>query len=123
MTNETWQDPDKGPSENELAFDYVKADGFRTVWADGAIGGITPKGLIHFALYSERPAIPRRQVYPLEKVDERKSKLGNEVLPKRISRNSVVREMAVDVFMSAEEATNFANWLLRQIAELGRTKD
>ena len=42
----------------EVAIDYIKSPDFRIVWADGVVGSATPNGLIHFALYAERPAIP-----------------------------------------------------------------
>jgi hypothetical protein len=118
MTDEAWLDPAKGPSEKEIAFDYIKAPDFRVVWADGAIGSITPNGLIHFVLYAERQAIPRRQVFSIEAMEDGTAKLGEERLDKQISRGSVVREMGCDVFLSPQAATNLANWLLEQVSDL-----
>jgi hypothetical protein len=108
MTDDTWQDPLKGPGENEVAFDYIKAHDFRVVWADGVVGGLTPQGHIHCALFAERQALPRRQVFKIETGDGRMGRLGEEVLEKQISRGSVVREMACDVFLSAQAAENLA---------------
>jgi hypothetical protein len=118
MTDDSWLTPGKGPGEKEVAFDYVKAVDFRVVWADGVIGGLTPNGLVHCALYAERGAIPRRQVFKIDSLDERTGQLGAEVLEKQISRGSIVREMACDVFLSAQAAENLANWLLSQVALL-----
>ena len=118
MTDEMWLDPTKGASENEVAFDYIKALDFRTIRADGAIGSITPNGHIHFALYSERQAIPRRQVFAVEQIHEKVGRLGPEVLEKQISRSSVVREMACDVFLTPIAAENLANWLLAQVDDV-----
>ena len=42
-----------------LRFFYIKAYNFRVVHVDGVIGGITPKGLLHLAVFSERAAIPQ----------------------------------------------------------------
>ena len=103
---------------NEVAFDYVKARDFRVMWADGAVGSITPSGLIHFALYAERQAIPRRRVYSVVEVDSDTLQLGSELLEKRISRNSIVREMGCDVMMSPQAAETFALWLLSQVNEM-----
>lgn len=122
MADETWQDPEKGATGNEVAFDYVKSQDFRTLWADGALGGITPNGLIHFALYAERGALPRRQVFSIETEDGRLGKLGQEVLEKQISRGSIVREMACDVFVSAQAAESLAKWLLSRVAELKKVR-
>lgn len=117
MVDETWQDTEKKPAEDEVAIDYIKGDDFRVVWADGAIGGITPNGLIHLALYAERLAIPRRQVFRLVKEGESRGSLGEEVRPKQISRGSVVREMACDVFLTPQGAENLAKWILLKVDE------
>jgi hypothetical protein len=45
---------------------YQKSGLFRVVHADGFWGGPTPKGNIHFACYSERPAIPRRTTFEVK---------------------------------------------------------
>ena len=116
MTDEAWQNPKKDPSEREVAFDYVKSHDFRVVWADGAVGTLTPNGLVHFALYAERQAIPRRQVFEIVPVDETTGTLGKEVMEKQISRGSIVREMSCDVFLSTESVENLALWLLEQVA-------
>jgi hypothetical protein len=114
MTDDTWQDPLKGPAENEVAFDYIKAHDFRVIWADGVVGGLTPYGHVHCALYAEREALPRRQVFT---IDPANGGLGPEVLEKQISRGSVVREMACDLFLTPQAAENLANWLLLQVEE------
>lgn len=114
MTNEDWSKEPASPDASQVAFDYVKTSDFRVVWADGAIGGITPSGIVHFALYAERPAIPRRQVFEI--VDEDgQQRLGSEVQEKRLSRDSVVREMPMDVFMTPMVAEQLATWLLSQV--------
>ena len=109
MTDDTWLNPQKGPATDEVAFDYIKAPDFRIVWADGIVGSVTPNGHIHFALYAERPALPRRQVY---KIEPQTGALGAEVAEKQISRGSVVREMSCDVFMTPQLAEKVAKWLL-----------
>lgn len=118
MTDDTWQNPLKGAGENEVAIDYIKAHDFRVVWVDGGVGGITPNGHIHCAVYAERQALPRRQVFHIDMKDGQAGSLGREVLEKQISRGSVVREMACDLFLSPQGAENLANWLLSQVAQL-----
>lgn len=115
MTDDTWLNPTKGPSENEVAIDYLKSQDFRSVWADGVIGSITPQGLIHFAIYSERQAIPRRQVFAIVKdANDNIGSLGAEVVEKQISRGSIVREMSCDVFISPGVAEAVGKWLIDQ---------
>lgn len=123
MTTDDAGQSKKPLAEDEVAFDYIKARDFRVVWADGAIGGVTPNGLIHLALYAERQAIPQRQVYAIEPVDATTGKLGKEVLAKRISRGSIVREMACDVFLTPQAAENLAKWIAAQLAELKKLQD
>jgi hypothetical protein len=106
------------PDPGVVTFDYIKSNDFRVVWADGVIGGATPQGLLHFALYAERPALARRQVYKLDRVNEEFGKLGEELVDRRISRNSIVREMACDVLMSETTAELLANWLLENVSEM-----
>lgn len=113
---------DKAAGENEVAFDYVKAPNFRVVWVDGAIGAITPRGLIHCALYAERASIPRRQVFQIETAGDNVSKLGSEVIEKQIDRGSIVREMSLDLMMTAECAENLARWLLERAEELRKVE-
>jgi hypothetical protein len=52
----------KKPSDAEdhrLPFHFRKSSLFRVIHADGAYGGISPNGNIHFALYNERFPIPK----------------------------------------------------------------
>lgn len=114
MSDEAWLNPNKGPADDEVAFDYVKAPDFRVVWADGAMGSLTPNGLVHFSLYAERPALPRRQVF---KIDSDTGLLSSEVPEKLISRGSIVREMSCDILMSPIVAESLANWLLDRVKE------
>lgn len=106
-----------GDAGHRISFDYLKSPFFRVIRADGAIGSITPNGHIHFALYSERPAIPRHIVHELD-VDGR---LGREVPNETVSRGGIVREMEVDVFLTVETAENIKQWLDGKIKEaIGR---
>ena len=98
------------PPTNEVAFDYIKANDFRVVWADGVIGGPTAHGHIHFALYAERPAIPRRQVFAL---NPENATIGALIPEKTIGRVAQVREMACDVMMTPDVARSFGEWLIQ----------
>lgn len=99
---------------DRLAFDYIKSQYFRVIRADGAIGSVTPNGHIHFALYSERAAIPRRLVQELSSSGE----LGALIPEATESRESIVREMDVDVFVTLEVAVALHQWLGNHIEEL-----
>lgn len=98
---------------DHVVFDYIKSPNFRAIRADGAIGAVTPNGHIHLALYSERAAIPRRLVHEIDA----DGKLGAKIDDETVSRNSIVREMDVDVFLTVEVAESIRNWLGDRVAE------
>lgn len=102
-----------GDEKPRVAFDYIKGQFFRVIRADGAIGAVTPNGHIHMALFSERQAIPRRLVHELSATGE----LGPPIPQETESRNSIVREMDVDVFMPVEVAERIHKWLGEKIVE------
>jgi hypothetical protein len=101
--------------DDTVAFDYIKSQDYRTVWADGVIGGVTPAGLVHFAAYSERPPIPQRQIFSVAETKADGRTLGPELYERRVARDAFVREMAIDIMMSPAVAESVANWLLDQV--------
>jgi hypothetical protein len=103
---------------HELAIDYIKGAEFRVVWVDGLIGGITPTGNIHFAVYAERPAIPRRQVHTL---NTETGQLGEPIPEKTIGRSALVREMACDLMLSPQTALALARWLEQQVEQFNKS--
>jgi hypothetical protein len=103
-----------GDAGARVAFDYIKGQFFRVIHADGAIGAITPGGLINMAIFSERSAIPRRLVFSLDKTGQPSIPLPNET----VTRDSIVREVEVDVHMSLACATAIHAWLGQQIQVL-----
>jgi hypothetical protein len=103
-----------GKPSPEVAFDYIKSQYFRVVHADGALGGLTPQGHLHFAFYSERPPLPRRVVHPVNNAGQ----LGDPILEKMVIRDALIREMDVDVIMRLDAAEQFHKWLGDRIQEL-----
>ena len=100
--------------ESLVVFEYIKSAYFRVIHSNGAFGGITPEGNVHFALFSDRPAIPRMQVH-------KQSPDGSigELLPDRtIVRPGIIREMDVDVVMSPATAKSIAEWMLKQVEQI-----
>ena len=95
---------------DRISFHYIKGKNFRVIHADGALGGITPRGYVHFALYSERAAIPRRGV---RNISEDGKTLGPETIVE--VREGVVRELEVDVIMDEKTTIELRDWLDRRI--------
>ena len=79
---------------NGLNTHYMKSNLFRVVHADGAMGALTPRGLVHMTLYSERAAIPKRG---FRAISEDGQHLEPEVFTETIG--GVIRELEVDVLM------------------------
>lgn len=100
-----------GHEEERVVFEYIKSAHFRVIHADGAIGAVTPNGFIHFALYSERAAIPRKIVHKIEEG----GRLGEPIPEETVAREGIVREMDVDVFVTVEVAESLRNWLEEKI--------
>ncbi len=101
-----------------LRFEYEKSAQFRTIFADGAIGGVTPRGYVHVAFYSERSPIPKVVVHELNETGT----LGKELLDKREGRKGVFRELEVSVVMDEQAAVALHQWLNEKIVMLQKYK-
>ena len=96
----------------EISFRYVKANFFRVIHADGAWGGISPKGDIHIAFYNERAAIPDSSSFMV-------STEGKVVQPERFDAASkLVREVEADVIVDLSTARALRAWLDTKIEAL-----
>jgi hypothetical protein len=94
--------PEKLPSE--IKFDYIKSNQFRVVHVDGAHGGVSPKGLIQMAFFSERAPIPQQETYMLEQ-----GKLGKCKAVKQ--RDAIIREVEVETLIDLQVAKVIVQWL------------
>jgi hypothetical protein len=93
-----------------VRFHYIKSPAFHTIYVDGAIGGPTPSGNLHFALYTERAPIPTQTEHLL--IDDRP---GPEIPDGRVVLEGIVRELQVDVVLSTSAASGLADWLNKNI--------
>lgn len=117
MADDSKSERGNGDPSKRVAFDYIKSQQFRAIRADGAIGGITPGGGIHFAFYSERHPIPRRLVYEVGEDGQLGSMIGSET----IARDAIVREMEVDIFLNIQVTKSLHQWLGERISDFERT--
>ena len=92
-----------------VRFHYIKSPHFATIHVDGAIGGQTPQGAMHMALYSERAAIPQQTEFHLKQDNQ----LGDEVEGGQVTRGGIVREMQIDAIMSPQVAARICAWLYK----------
>ncbi len=100
----------KVESPQRIRFHYLKGSDFRTIHADGAIGGLTPRGGLHIAFYAERFAIPTSTEHAVTN-----RTIGEELPESRVMREGIVREMSVDVMMTREVAQNLLDWLTKAL--------
>jgi hypothetical protein len=105
--------PTADGSQGRLVVEYLKSQYFRVAHVDGAIGGPTPTGHIHLALFSERPAIPRRLVLPLKD-----GRPGEPIPEETVIRDGMIREMDIDLVMSVSAAEEVANLLTKIVADV-----
>ena len=95
-----------------VQLDYIKSNHFRVVYADGAIGSVSPNGMIQMALFSERDAIPRSVQHEVTE----EGMLGAEL--NSVRRPGYVREVDVNVVMTPDTAKELMDWLSERIREL-----
>jgi len=105
---------DEAKERKRVRFHYLKAPQFMTIHVDGAIGGLTPSGGIHLALYSERAAIPQETEFFIDE----SGKLGDPVPDGEVTRGGIVREMQCDAILNKATAHRLREWLEDQITKL-----
>jgi hypothetical protein len=99
-----------------VPFHYIKSNEFRVLHADGAIGNVTPSGLLFLGFYSERAALPQMMVHEVTEDGQ----VGIERLDERVGKKGIVREIEVGAILSVETAVSLVAWLQERI-ELIRT--
>jgi len=100
------------PDQQELIFNYCKSQFFRVIHADGAWGGVSPRGDIHISLYNERIAIPDKSRLLI-------SESGTALRPEEFeSTSAIVREVEVDVIVDLATAIQLREWLNNKIKAL-----
>ena len=102
-------------SENEkpksLKFQYLKADSYITYHVDGVFGGVTPKGMVHMDVFTEKFPTPSCISHELSE----DGKLGGEI--DRVVRDGIIRELQAGLVMDLNTARQFRDWLSAKIEE------
>jgi hypothetical protein len=99
------------PPPGTLRLHYIKSPYFRVIHVDGVWGGLTGRGLIHAALYSERRAIPQ--------VTEMYTQGDGELSQEKVvrSKKHIAREVEADLLLDAKTAKELGEWLLTKVKE------
>lgn len=96
--------------ETKIGIHYQRSRHYRTINADGAQFGITPRGNLQFTLFTDQAPLPE---YVLHDVTP-EGKLGDPV--EEVKKEGIVREVAVNVIMDINTATAFME-VFQQILE------
>lgn len=105
------QDEDAETSAESLLFHYIKSAHFRVVHAEGVHGGPAPNGRgINANFFSERLPIPQRTQHAVIE-----GRLGDEQRDARVSKEGVIREVEVSVWMDLPAAKALITWLQRHV--------
>jgi hypothetical protein len=101
---------------SRLLYHWIKSGLFRVVHADGAYGGISSRGFLHFALYNERAAIPRVSERDITVSEDGSVSAGPERTTD--SREGLVREVEVEIMMDYRTAVEFLEWFEQKVGIL-----
>lgn len=103
---------DPSNQEQEVRFKYVKSNFFRVIHADGAWGGLSPRGDIHMSFYNERGALPDSSILTIGSDGQRTKP---DVAP---SSNAIIREIECDIVLDLTTAMGLRKWLDDKINDL-----
>ena len=93
---------------------YERAEGFREVFITGAVGGASPRGEIHLALYQER------HPYPLASNIQLSSPPEETIID--WEPGDIVRVMEIGVTLELRAAKALARWLTSHVDSLERVR-
>jgi hypothetical protein len=99
----------------ELKFKYIFNYGYNPVYANGAHGGVSPRGEIVMNFYLERMALPESITHEINP----NGTIGNEVSAEPADlKNSLVRFIEAGVVMNYQNAKDFHLWLGERVKEM-----
>lgn len=97
----------------EVKFIHKKPDDYEIIPANGAWGGLTPRGDFICNFFTEYYEIPEELEHELEE----DGSLG-PIIRKEGEVRTVIREFQIGVLMNKEQAVNLANWILEKVAQI-----
>ena len=97
--------------KKEIIFNYTKTANYRTYYADGFFGGITPKGKIYMEPFVERGATPGQVKHNIK--DDGSLDIGQVIEGKVFG----VREIECGILIDISTAKSLHAWIGNKIAE------
>lgn len=101
--------------DKEITFLFDKDPDYKVIAANGAWGGVTPRGEIKFDLFFENVDTPDELTYMTTP-----DGLGPEI-SRQPAGSTIVREVLMGVVMTPENAENLGRWLIEK-AGMARKK-
>ncbi|HUX08926.1 MAG TPA: hypothetical protein VMX35_16625 [Acidobacteriota bacterium] len=98
--------------KRKITITTKKADGFRIMPAEGALGGITPSQMYQINFYIEAPNIPTDVTHELSE----EGKLGAQLTHSQIG-GDIVRELQCAVLMTVQQAEALARWIIKTVEQ------
>lgn len=102
-------------SSQKINFKYLFAEDYNPVYANGAHGGLSPRGEIVVHFYHERPGVPvsiSHEVTPDGNIGEETDVVPNDF------KHTLYRSVQTGVTMNLESARTFHLWLGERLQEL-----
>ena len=90
---------------DEITFEYKQSDDYCPVYANGAYGGINPRGEIIINFFNERHPLPKTEKYKLSE-----GRVGEKVMDES-GDVTILRTICTGVVMSRENAQCLYDWL------------
>jgi hypothetical protein len=106
-----------GKDKQTIDYHYIKTNHYRTFYANGVFGGITPRGELQMDFFIERQVIPQLATYKILN----DGKLGEMI--KTNGKSGFIREFDCGVVMNMEVAVAFHQWLGQKIEEFVKIKN
>lgn len=111
-------------SSKSVKFDYIKSGAFRVIHADGAHGGLTPRGdRIHISFFSERQPIPVSETYRVKSISKGVATVDLKERLNVVKRDAFVREVEVGISLDINTAESILKWLTERVKEAKTRSD
>ena len=95
-------------THTKIRFTYSKSEAYKTYYANGAYGAISPHGDFEFNFYYEHKDIPDEEVMKLKDgVLEPEEQTSSDVIIKR--------DLKVGIIMTTEQAESLSKWLIETL--------
>lgn len=95
----------RGENMDEVTFEYKYDDDYRPIYANGAYGGLNPRGEVVINFFTERYPIPKSEKYKYSE-----GRIG-EKISEESEGITILRTINTGVIMSRDNAQSLYDWL------------